>query len=172
MTIAPPPTIASAAPGGALAPARAPRDRRGPGALGRLLAGLRDPVERCWRTIAVTDRFEAWVVAWPVGGAIELHDHGRAGGVVVVASGSLVETTLHADADGGQSVRSTTVPTGEHVLLGPDHVHDIINEGPGPALSVHVYTPALGTMTFFDRGPAGGLVAVRTEHYLDGNRVG
>jgi mannose-6-phosphate isomerase-like protein (cupin superfamily) len=134
--------------------------------------GLDDPVERCWRTVAVTGRFEAWVVAWPMGGAIELHDHGRSAGVVVVASGRLVETSLHRDAGGALAERLTTVASGDHVLFGPGHVHDLVNEGPGPALSVHVYTPALRAMTFFDRSATGGLVPVRTEHYRDGFLVG
>jgi len=134
--------------------------------------GLEDPAERCWRTIGLTDRFEAWIVAWPVGGAIELHDHGQSGGAVVVASGRLVETSLHTDRAGGPATRRTALDTGAHVLFGPGHVHDLVNEGPGPALSVHVYTPALRAMTFFDRGAGGGLVPVRTEHYRDGELVG
>jgi mannose-6-phosphate isomerase-like protein (cupin superfamily) len=134
--------------------------------------GLDDPVERCWRTIAITDRLEAWVVAWPVGGAIELHDHGDSGGAVVVASGLLVETSLHAGADGRLATRSTPVGEGGHVVFGPGHVHDMVNDGPGPALSVHVYTPALRSMTFFDSIDDAGLVAVRTEHYRDGLLVG
>ena len=44
------------------------------------LPGLDDPYERCWRTIVANEQLEAWVVAWPVGGAIELHDHGDSAG--------------------------------------------------------------------------------------------
>ena len=29
------------------------------------------------------------------------------------------------------------------------HRHDVVNEGPGPAMSVHVYSPPLTTMTFY-----------------------
>jgi hypothetical protein len=49
--------------------------------------GMDNPSVRCWRTIAATDRFEAWVVGWPVGGNIELHDHGGAAGAVVTSRG-------------------------------------------------------------------------------------
>ena len=134
--------------------------------------GLADPVERCWRTIAVTDRFEAWVVAWPVGGAVELHDHGDCAGAVVVASGRLVETSLHPGGDGGPVGRTTPVAVGGHLVFEPGHVHDLVNHGPGPALSAHVYTPALRTMNFFERTPEGGLAPVRSEHYRDGLLVG
>ena len=134
--------------------------------------GLHDPSERCWRTIAVTERYEAWVVAWPVGGSIELHDHGDCSGAVVVASGRLVESSLRAGTGGRPVPVSVTVGTGDHVVFGPGHVHDLVNEGPGPALSVHVYSPALRTMTFFDRSADHGLVAARTEEYREGILVG
>ena len=134
--------------------------------------GLDDPAERCWRTIAVTQRFEAWVVAWPVGGAIELHDHGDSAGAVVVVAGRLVETALHPDTDGRLVARSASIGVGGHVQFGPGHVHDVVNDGPGPALSVHVYSPALRSMTYFEPSGAHGLVAVRTEHYRSGLLVG
>ncbi len=49
--------------------------------------GLEDPVTRTWRTVAATDRYEAFVIAWPAGGAIDLHDHGDSAGAVVVVVG-------------------------------------------------------------------------------------
>ena len=58
------------------------------------LPGMDDPYERCWRTIVANQHLEAWVVAWPVGGAIELHDHGDSAGAVVVARGTLSETSV------------------------------------------------------------------------------
>jgi hypothetical protein len=30
------------------------------------------------------------------------------------------------------------------------HRHDIVNEGPGVAMSTHVYSPPLRSMTFYD----------------------
>ena len=70
--------------------------------------GADAPAERCWRIVEVTDCFEAWEVAWPVGGAIEFHDHGDSSGVVVVTSGRLVETSLRVGPDG------RTVAAGMH----------------------------------------------------------
>ena len=32
----------------------------------------------------------------------------------------------------------------------PGHVHDVVNEGPRPAMSTHVYSPPLSAMTHFD----------------------
>jgi hypothetical protein len=32
----------------------------------------------------------------------------------------------------------------------PGHVHDVANDGTRPAMSTHVYSPPLSTMTHFD----------------------
>jgi hypothetical protein len=124
-----------------------------------------EPVTRTWRTIAATDAFEAFVIAWPAGGSIELHDHGGSAGAVVVAAGELVETTVVPGVGGSWAMTSRPLSTGDHRTFGPGHVHDIVNRGPGPALSVHVYSPVLASMTFFERRTGTGLVAVRTESF-------
>ena len=133
--------------------------------------GLDNPSERCWRTIAATDRFEAWVVAWPVRDSIGLHDHGGSAGAVVVVSGTLVETSVRSGA-GELGATSRSIPTGGHLVFGPRDVHNLVNHGPGPALSVHVFSPALHAMTYFDWSNRRRLVAVRTEEYREGLLVG
>src|SRR5690348_3260642 len=54
--------------------------------------GLDSVVERSWRLLARTDMYDAWLIAWPAGGAIELHDHGGSSGAIVVVSGALTES--------------------------------------------------------------------------------
>lgn len=61
---------------------------------------LHDLSERAWVLLAVTDLFEAWVIGWPTGGKIDLHDHGPSSGAIVVASGILTETTVRSAARG------------------------------------------------------------------------
>lgn len=134
----------------------------------KLLPGMDDPSERCWRTIVANEQLEAWVVAWPVGGAIELHDHGNSVGAVVVARGTLSETSVRPGDDRTLLATSTSIGTGEHVVFGREYVHDFVNGGPGPALSVHVYSPALRWMTYFHWSDRDGLVGVRTEDYREG----
>jgi len=133
--------------------------------------GMDNPPARSWRTIAATDRFEAWVVAWPVGGSIELHDHGGSAGAIVVVSGTLVETSVRPD-DAQLDASTMSIHTGGQVVFGPGHVHDLVNHGPGPALSVHVYSPALHAMTYFEWNDRQRLVPVRTEEYREGLLVG
>jgi mannose-6-phosphate isomerase-like protein (cupin superfamily) len=131
--------------------------------------GTAHPETRSWRTVAATDRYEAFVIAWPVGGSIELHDHGDSAGAVVVAAGSLVETAVGHDVDGSLVAVSRSVDEGGHLVFEPGHVHDIVNHGPGPALSVHVYSPVLRSMTFFEARDDVLLVAVRTEDFPVGS---
>jgi hypothetical protein len=127
--------------------------------------GLSDPAVRTWRTVAATDRYEAFVIAWPVGGATELHDHGDSAGAVVVVGGSLVETSVAHDVDGSLVTGSRVLGPGGHLEFGRGHVHDLANHGTGPALSVHVYSPVLRSMTYFEPRDGTVLVAVRSEDY-------
>lgn len=127
--------------------------------------GMSDPSERCWRSIARTDELEAMVIAWPVGGSIELHDHGPSSGAVVVVSGQLTESYL---TPGAGTLASRTVVEHDGIVFGRGHVHDVSNIGPHPAISVHVYAPALTSMTFFDLS-GGALVEVLRESYGPGS---
>jgi hypothetical protein len=46
---------------------------------------------RSWVRLCATDEFDAWLISWPPGGAVEFHDHGSSAGAFVVVRGSLVE---------------------------------------------------------------------------------
>ena len=111
--------------------------------------GMTRPARRRWELMAVSDRAEAWVIAWPPGGAIELHDHGGSAGAVVVAAGELVETSLGPRPGRGTALSTRTIPTGGCVRFSGHHVHDIANPGATPAISVHVYAPRLTSMTYY-----------------------
>jgi hypothetical protein len=124
---------------------------------------LQEVTERSWVLLAVTDLFEAWAIAWPPGGAIKLHDHGQAGGAVVVAAGALVETTVRASRDGRAVIGTHRVSAGEHRCFGPHYIHDLVNDGENRALSVHVYGPRLSTMSYYDLRADGRLERLRTE---------
>lgn len=108
-------------------------------------AGVPDPVERrCVRLLA-TDDYEVWVLAWAPGQAAELHDHGDAAGAVVVVEGTLTERAVEADG-----VRTTELPAGAARLLAVGLVHEVANESAAGAVSIHVYSPPLRTMTRYD----------------------
>ena len=138
--------------------------------------------ERWYVPLLQDDICEAWLLGWPSGGGIELHDHGTSSGALVVVEGALLETSIAASdwvRPGGRPFpsgsrrryqgetpwppRHRRLPEGALVSFGPDHIHDVVNGGAGQALSIHAYSPRLRSMTFYENRPDRGLTAVRTE---------
>ncbi len=112
--------------------------------------GLAHPTRRCWSLLAASEFLEAWVISWPPGGSIELHDHGGSSGAVVVADGQLAETSVVDRRPGRIGTATSLLKVGASTAFGPEHVHDITNPGTRPAVSVHVYSPRLPAMTYYD----------------------
>jgi hypothetical protein len=113
--------------------------------------GLETVETRSWRLFARTEACDAWLIAWPVGGAIQLHDHGESSGAIVVISGTLQENRIQTNADGVcQSSRRALVAGGVPASFSRPEIHDVTNAGPAAALSLHVYSPRLTTMTFYE----------------------
>ncbi|MBV8692086.1 MAG: cysteine dioxygenase [Actinobacteria bacterium] len=105
---------------------------------------------RWYERFALERDFEAWLIGWPQDHGIDLHDHGGSAGGFALVEGSLIESYL----DRGRPrrprrVRQRRWNAGESVAFGADHVHDLVNVRSTPALSVHVYSPPLGEMTFY-----------------------
>lgn len=106
--------------------------------------------ERAWRLIARTPAFDAWLIAWPPGGTVTLHDHGESAGSLSVISGTLVEAVPRRDETGRLSLWRNELHAGATLGFGAGHVHDVTNESAAHALSLHVYAPALTEMTLFE----------------------
>jgi Cysteine dioxygenase type I len=98
-----------------------------------------------------TDCYDAWLIAWSASASLELHDHGGSHGAVVVAAGRLAET--YTDRRWHHPVRTRVLDDGSTLLIPATRVHEVSNPGPAEALSVHVYSPPLRLMTFFDPRP-------------------
>ena len=129
--------------------------------------GARSAKERSWRLVARTPEFDAWLIAWPAGGRVDLHDHGWSRGAISVISGRLVEAVPQRDDSGRLSLVTRRASAGERLGFDAGHVHDVVNEGPEPALSVHVYSPGLRFMTFYAMEDD-SLVARRVEWAVGG----
>jgi quercetin dioxygenase-like cupin family protein len=112
--------------------------------------GALDVTRRSWRLVARTPDFDAWLIAWPSGGRVELHDHGPSTGAVSVISGTLVEAVPWRDDTGRLSLVRHELHAGTTLGFRSGHVHDVTNESDGHALSLHVYSPALTAMTFYE----------------------
>lgn len=115
---------------------------------------------RAYARLLVTPQYEAWLIAWAPAGALDLHDHGGSEGAVHVAGGRLTEA--YADPASVGVLRTRVLTAGVGVDVPARRVHEVWNPGPGVALSVHVYSPPLTSMTFFDRAVDGALVSSGT----------
>src|SRR6185437_3295713 len=111
--------------------------------------GAPDVAERSWRRVALTPEFDAWVIAWPSGGRVDLHDHGSSCGALVVLEGTLVETTPWRHDTGQLSLERHELEQGTTRRLRRGDVHDVTNEASTIALSLHVYQPPLTSMTHY-----------------------
>jgi predicted metal-dependent enzyme (double-stranded beta helix superfamily) len=104
---------------------------------------------RRWALMAASDKFEAWVIGWPPGGAISLHDHGSSAGALAVAAGELLETKVAKLGLGGVTFERNTLSAGASVAFEEHHIHDVVNVSTRPCISVHVYGPRLTSMTYY-----------------------
>jgi hypothetical protein len=118
--------------------------------------------ERSYELVSLTDDVEVWVIHWPAGGQLQLHDHGGSSGAFWVVGGTLEERYLDDD----RSLAHRRIGAASGAGFGPRYVHDVRNGGTAPATSVHAYSPPMPGMTFYRTSPA-GLVAERTEYRSD-----
>jgi mannose-6-phosphate isomerase-like protein (cupin superfamily) len=123
-----------------------------------LAATGKQPAERQFQLLIATDVYDAWLVHWPVGTGLDLHDHGGSAGAFAVVAGDLDEDVVR---DG--TTVTTRVGPGASVVFGQGHVHAVVNRGSLGATSVHVYSPPLTSMGYYRHDAAGGLVAQRVE---------
>jgi cysteine dioxygenase type I len=119
-------------------------------------------MERSYELVKLTDDVEIWVIHWPTGGGLQLHDHGGSAGAFWVVGGMLEERYVTDD----RSLAHRRIGAAGGAGFGPRYVHDVRNGGGTPATSVHVYSPPMPGMTFYRTSPT-GLVAERTEYRTD-----
>jgi hypothetical protein len=108
-----------------------------------------------------TPAYEAWLIAWEAAADLELHDHGGSQGAFHVVDGALVEA--HSDLVEPGPLQTLLIGAGEGRGVTPTRVHRVWNPGPARAVSVHVYSPPLSSMTFYDDHPGTFLAPLRTD---------
>jgi hypothetical protein len=106
-----------------------------------------DPAGRRPVRLIAAERYEVWVIGWTTGQNVRLHDHGDSVGALVVTEGELTEV-LPGGRGGPTIERTLEAARLRHLALGT--VHDVVNRAPAPATSIHVYSPPLTSMTYYD----------------------
>jgi len=111
-----------------------------------------------------TATYEAWLLTWLPGQTTGLHDHGGSNGAFVVVEGALEEATLAPPRHSQPAALvRRTLDTGRSRSFGPHHVHEVSCSGPVPAVSIHLYGPALASMRRFVLDDDGRAVIVARE---------
>jgi hypothetical protein len=112
-----------------------------------------EPDSRWYGSLYRDDVVDLWLLTWQQDNSTDLHDHGGSSGAFQVLSGELTEFRPVAGPRGTSLGRHTRA-AGETVAFGPRLVHDVHNVDVAPAVSLHVYSPPLTAMTYYEIGDA------------------
>ena len=116
-----------------------------------------DPISRYYARLANEPDFEAWLLTWVPGQGTDWHDHGGSAGAFVVVRGDAHRA--HRDGEPGRAAADRAdeprvLTDGSLRAFGTKHIHRVTNNGLEPAVSVHVYSPALVEMnSYAEDGP-------------------
>jgi predicted metal-dependent enzyme (double-stranded beta helix superfamily) len=109
--------------------------------------------ERHYVQLLLNEHIDIWLICWCESQETGFHDHAGSRGAVAVVDGELVETLL--TADGPQPAFRHRA--GDRFSFGATRIHDVQHTGALPSTSLHVYSPPLGPMGFYEIGQNGVL---------------
>ncbi|SDC63230.1 cysteine dioxygenase [Actinokineospora iranica] len=112
-----------------------------------------DPTERFAARIAKTENQEVWLMSWLPGQGTDLHDHSLATGAFTVVSGSLTERVA---THGKPAEALHHLIQGQTRVFAPGYIHQVRNDSPDPAVSIHVYRAARPPMGHYRFDPLTG----------------
>ncbi|WP_017934762.1 rhodanese-like domain-containing protein [Nocardioides sp. Iso805N] len=108
-----------------------------------------DPDERWHVRLHCDDDVDVWLISWTQSQGTELHDHGGSCGAFTVVEGALTESVWSGPVEKGR-LRDLERGIGDTVTFGDHYIHDVRNTEEQVAVSVHVYSPPLSLMNFYD----------------------
>ncbi|MTD55376.1 cysteine dioxygenase [Amycolatopsis pithecellobii] len=112
-----------------------------------------DPDQRFSARIAGDADEEVWLMGWLPGQQADLHDHASSTGAFTVVSGRLTETVARRAV-----TELHVLNAGQSRVFGPGYVHQVRNDGPDPAISIHVYRAGGRAMRPYHLDPLSGPV--------------
>ena len=121
-----------------------------------------DREQRWYVRLATNPRYDAWLIGWHAHQGVDLHDHGGSAGALCVVEGELLETSGRLGTEGGlrekrldgrHRARRSTAGTSTGSSTRPRQV----------ATSIHVYSPPLTTMDFYETEADSTFRRLRTE---------
>lgn len=113
---------------------------------------------RWWTRLDAPAGVDVWLITWLPAQGTELHDHGASSAAFTIASGTITE--IRPSSDGSLVPQEFTA--GQTQTVDPGHLHDVLNAGVEPAVTIHAYSVPLTRMTYWARTSDGTLVPART----------
>jgi Cysteine dioxygenase type I len=90
---------------------------------------------------------DAWLICWSGTQDTGLHDHDLSSGAVRVVAGELSEDRL---VMGEPGIVTTAHPAGAGFSFDSSRIHDVRNGGGEPSVSLHLYSPPLERMGYYE----------------------
>lgn len=95
-------------------------------------------------TVVLNEHVELVVICWLQSQASSIHDHGRSNCLYLVTEGTMQEELFRL-GPGAKPERTAKrhFERGAITVAAPSDVHRIVNMGPEPLVTVHIYSPPL-----------------------------
>jgi hypothetical protein len=107
-----------------------------------------DPQQRVYVELYRDVHLDVWLICWHDHQDTGFHDHDLSSGAVHVCDGELVEDRLVTGSDGIRQV-SVRRAAGTGFEFDAARIHCMGNPGGTPAVSIHLYSPALWRMGYY-----------------------
>ena len=107
--------------------------------------------KRIYTEIHRDHHLDVWLICWSGAQQTGLHDHDLSGGAVRVIEGELAEDRLVF----GTGVETVGYSGGDGFRFDSSRIHDVRHIGDTPAVSLHLYSPPLWRMGYYDVGDDG-----------------
>jgi Cysteine dioxygenase type I len=114
-----------------------------------------DPESRHFVQLYRDANIDVWLICWLDAQDTGYHDHDLSSGAVHVVEGSLCEDYFHRDEQGWIDVRTRVRASGSVFHFDGASIHGMRHAGGPGATSIHVYSPALWRMGYYEPGEGG-----------------
>jgi Cysteine dioxygenase type I len=114
-----------------------------------------DPESRHFVQLYRDANVDVWLICWLDAQDTGYHDHDLSSGAVHVVEGTLYEDYFHRDENGWIDVRTRTRAAGSVFDFDGASIHGMRHAGGPGATSLHVYSPALWRMGYYEPGEGG-----------------